>query len=297
MKPHHDFTAERAIAQHCPELFAAEASHEDQSRAIEQFTKRLMRQLQRGLAVQLGCSDLQISCDELGKRKAASLYKAIGPSAANVHLSCGDGELPLLLSFDFGAALALTEQAFGGAVSAIDSELAELPSSAWMVLETNAAKIAKSFAEAGELGAAHALIKTHENAEKLAAFGKSEACLVWPVTLTLPGAVELPFRIAASEEDVMAAIDPSQAKSAPMVSTAETIAANARRFGALPLPVHAVLAELTMPVSKIAAQKPGDFIPFSPRREVPLQTGSKTLACGKIGALDDQVALTLTQIL
>jgi len=297
MKPHHDFTAQRAIAQHCPELFAAEPSQEDQSRAIEQFTKRLMRQLQSSLAVELGCEGLQISCDELGKRKAASLYKAIGPSAANVHLSCGNGDLSMLLSFDFGAALALTEQAFGGIVTAIDADLSELPSSAWMVLESNATTIAQSFSQAAELGTARKLIKAHENAEKLAAFGKSAACVVWPIVLTLPGDVELPFRIAVSEDDLMAAIDPAQPTATAVTNPDEIIAANARRFGALPLPIHAVLAELTMPVSRLAAQKPGDFIPFSPRREVPLQTGAKTLARGKIGALDDQVALNLTQIL
>ncbi len=296
MKPQHDFVAERAVAQHCEELFAKEPSAEDQAQELANFARKLTRQLETSLASQLGSDALQIACEEVGKRTAASLYKAIGSASANMFVKCGNGELPLLLSVEYGPALALTEQAFGGAVGAIESDLAQLPRSAWLVLEAIAKQIASGFSAAGEFGDAAEFAGSHDNPAKLGAFGKSERCLVWPTVLTLPGEVELPFRIVTSEEAFLAALETGGTGGAVQSAPAD-LATNALRFGDLPLPIHAILAELTMPVSQIAAQKPGDFIPFAPRREVPLLIGDKAVARGQIGALDDQVALNVTQVL
>lgn len=296
MKPQHDFVAERPIAQHCAELFASEPSPEEraqeQAGELQVFATRLERFLQMQLVPQLGTPDLRISAEAAGKRKAGSLYKAIGAAAVNLLLECGEGRLPLLLSFDYGAALALTEQSFGGDVRGLESDLEELPRSAWLVLESLAAQIADGFAASAELEGQSQFLRCHENVAKLDAFAKTAPCLVWPITIHLPREVELPFRLVTPEPDFLDAL----AGKTSAEDAAQTPAPSPAQFAALPLPLHAVLAEMELPVARIASLKPGELIPFSPRREVPLMAGERMIAKGRIGTLDESVALNLTQL-
>ncbi len=304
MRPQHDFIPERGIANHCAELFAIEPSSderakeqaEEQTVELEAFSVRAQRAMQAQLAAQLGGDKLRVSAEEVGRRKAGSLYKAIGTVAANLLLECGTGKLPLLLSFDYGAALALTEQAFGGDVRGIETGLTELPQSAWLVLESIAAQIAQSFAEACEMDGGCELLRHHENVAKVDAFPKRAACFVWPVSFHLPGTVEIPFRLVTSEPDFLGIVNAGAQDDAPTVAAIDP-ALQSAVFGGLPLPMRAVLADLAMPVSQLASLKPGDCIPFSPRREVPLMMGTKVIARGRIGSLDEEVALNVTQLI
>lgn len=338
MKPNHDFTPERAVAQHCQELFMSEQTPEEKADELADFADRMQRVLHAKLAPQLGGERLGVNCDEVGKRKAASLYKAIGPASANIMVSCGGDEMPLLLSFDYGAALALTELAFGGHVKQIDKDLHELPRSAWLVLESIAVQIAGGFVEAGEHIGDCTVLRTHENVTKIDAFTKTTPCLVWPVSLQLGGfdtanseddaetgepddqgsegetsadanqdesgskeqtGVELPFRIVVAESDFIAAME--ETGSAPLEPQGEhesisAALARGNAFSAIPLAMRAVLAQVSMPVAKLAVLKPGDFIPFTPSSDVPLIVQNRTVARGRIGVLDQQVALNVTQI-
>ena len=295
MKPNHDFVAERALAQHCAELFASEPSDEEQAADFAAFAARLERTLKERLASQLGGDTLAIACEDVGKRTAGSLFKAIGAAAANMLLDCGANKPPLIISFDYGAALALTEQAFGGEVRAVEADLAELPRSAWLVLENIAAQIGDSFAEAAEWSGSRRVLRSHENVAKLDALSKNAKCLVWPTSLKLAGDVELPFRLVTLEAAFLDCFDGSAGSGEGQTAGLDA-AAQLSQFGGLPLPMRAVLAEMAIPVSHLARLKPGDFIPFSPRREVPLMMGDKAIARGRIGTLDDEVALNVTQI-
>lgn len=299
MKPNHEFTPARSLAQHCEELFSAEISAEErgaqQAEELAAFAARMCRALQELLAPQLGGDQLKVTNKSADKSKSAPLFKAIGPSAANVLLECGDDKLPLLLSFDYGAALALTEQAFGGDVRNIEKELDQLPQSAWLVLESIAAQMAKGFAAATEIVGAAQIVRTHENVTKLDAFSKDASWLVWPINLVLPGGVELLFRLAVSEVQFCDCLMASSG-ARDAVDKNNVDPGKAALLNQLPLPMRAVLADLTMPVSRLANLKPGDFIPFSPRPEVPLLMGAKTIARGRIGALHGEVALNVTQL-
>ena len=299
MKPNHEFTPARIIAQHCEELFSPEISAEErgtqQAEELTAFAARMCRTLQEQLAPQLGGDALKVTCEEVGKRKSASLFKAIGPSAANLAMDCGTGKVPVLLSFDFGAAQALTEQAFGGDVRGVESGLTELPRSAWMVLETIAANIVRGFAAASEIAGDVQLLRMHESVTKLDVFAKNAACLVWPISLDLSAEVKLPIRLAVAEADFLPVLEGNNASEAGKQDASDP-KNQAAMFAQLPLPMRAVLADLTMPVSRLANLKPGDFIPFSPRPEVPLMMGSKTIARGRIGALNAEVALNVTRL-
>ncbi|MGE3693173.1 MAG: FliM/FliN family flagellar motor switch protein [Novosphingobium sp.] len=66
-------------------------------------------------------------------------------------------------------------------------------------------------------------------------------------------------------------------------------------FDDVPLPLHAVLVDMRMPVSKLAELVPGQVLPVPVARSVPLRTGERTIAHGAIGTMEDRVAVRITQ--
>ena len=66
-------------------------------------------------------------------------------------------------------------------------------------------------------------------------------------------------------------------------------------FGDLPLTLSAVLVEMPVGFTKLAALKPGDILPVSVARSVPLRIGDRTIAYGTIGELDDRVAVQVSR--
>lgn len=66
-------------------------------------------------------------------------------------------------------------------------------------------------------------------------------------------------------------------------------------FDDLPLQLRAILVDMSMPVSKLSALAPGQVIPVPVARNIPLVSGTHTLAHGAIGTMEDRVAVRLTQ--
>ena len=66
-------------------------------------------------------------------------------------------------------------------------------------------------------------------------------------------------------------------------------------FADLPLAVSAVLVDMSIPFSTLSALQPGQILPVAVARSIPLKVGGKTIAHGTIGAMDDRVAVQITQ--
>ena len=62
-----------------------------------------------------------------------------------------------------------------------------------------------------------------------------------------------------------------------------------------PLPLHVVLAEVDLSLARLQTLAPGDRLPLTMGRQVPLMMGEKLVAHGSIGALEDRMALRLTR--
>ena len=60
------------------------------------------------------------------------------------------------------------------------------------------------------------------------------------------------------------------------------------------LRLNATLIDMLMPLSRLSGLKPGDLIPVSVARSVPLALGGKIVAHGTVGEIDDRVALQIT---
>ena len=63
----------------------------------------------------------------------------------------------------------------------------------------------------------------------------------------------------------------------------------------MPVPVTAVLVDMTIGFSRLTSLKPGDVLPVAVARSVPLQVDGRTIATGTIGEVEDRVAVQILQ--
>jgi flagellar motor switch protein FliM len=111
-------------------------------------------------------------------------------------------------------------------------------------------------------------------------FGGAEP---WTVRVTI-AADHVPQFCSNDDEDPACPTRPARAiEAAPADQT----------FGAIPLTLRATLVDMRVPLARIAALRPGQVLPVSVARQVPLSIGGVTIAHGTVGEVDDRVALQI----
>ncbi len=68
-------------------------------------------------------------------------------------------------------------------------------------------------------------------------------------------------------------------------------------IGAIPLPLRVQLAELKLSAQRLMSLKPGQILPISVARSVPLTVHGLRLATGSVGEQDDRIALQIERVL
>ena len=293
MKTEHSFIAERALANHCAELLGHGAQDEgsrDELRA--DFAETLGVHLARRLQPLLAGKPIRLSSEAGGAATASSIGQSIGPRAANFAVECGDAATPFLISFDIKTAVALTDSLFGGGFIVGEDEVDTLSPSSVLALRRLALAAAQAIAASAGDGDVAEVTGHHTSVARLELFPRGDYCLSWKVIAQQDGVEDWHMLIAAREADVDAMLAARGAKAA---QTRETRSSDplSEPFADIPIPLRAVLSEFKLPLSRIAGLAPGETIPVALAREVPLKIGQRTLARGRIGALDDRVALRL----
>lgn len=292
MRPLHDFAPARAAAQHCLELLARPRAATDEAEPEAdggvRIGERLADELPALLQPMLG-KRIRVVADEAETQKASWLMRKIGRTSASYAVRLGTGP-GLLISFDLATADRLTDRLFGGAGLAGTDEPDVLPLSASMALERIVIAVAAAIHPSGE-----SEITRGTDVAKLAPFSRKEDCLCWTMTIQQDGHEDWSYcfaaPLAAIEHLCMDPGDAADPVPRPLAETARDPA-----FATLPLPLTAVLAETRLPLARLAELRPGDVIPLSLQREVPLRIGRDTIAHGSVGTVDDRVALQLTRI-
>ena len=304
MKPHHDFTAERAVAQHCGELLANSRARDDKQDDRAQCAARFVDGLCEGLPDRIQPLLIgrrsRVSAGDAATQTAASLMREIVRPSACYSMTLPSTGMRLLVSFDHAIATSLTDRLFGGdgQVDSDNAPTAPLPISSSMALQRVVKAIAATICDADD--DADLVIAHDSDVTRLMPFPRGEYCTGWTLTTLQEGCPDWSVRIATLECDLAATaagrkISDNSAANQPLA----TLASRAS-FADVPLEMRAVLAEMKLPIARIAGLSPGDILPLAPRREVPLQIGGgrvdRTLGFGSIGTLDDRVALQLTRI-
>lgn len=294
MKSEGFLIAERALAQHSDMLAVSAPEPAQLATALAGVAARLERSLADALMSLLGEDRPLVACAKVETATPAKLHKMIDLVAVNYLFGdAADGQV--LCSLDLSSALALTDQVFGGTGEAP----AILPDRLPKATDLTLTRFAEALGEA--LGAAL------ERPEPMVVASRSDV-----LGKIVRARDEEPFFVLrcpiangdTKPWDLIIALRQSQA--AKLLADAGRVARSvvakpagkvAAPFAKLPLPLRAVLAEMQVPVSRIAYLQPGDTLPLTIARDVPLMIEDVEIARGQVGTDDGYLALRLTKII
>lgn len=309
MRMHQDFAAARAAAQHCAELTAHGQARgpkpEERDALMTAWRRDLARILADDLSGLLSGDKLEVSISAPDMVTGHAALTQIGQTAANSLLRVGVGADTALLSFDFATALALTDRSFGGD-GALSSEAPEqLPRSAALLVDEAAGLIAGAITRAiygdapppaGAVMTGEVIVRS-ESAARLKAFALDGQVAVFALTIANDqGSIwRAVLAVAAERVDRLLpqpGFAPHRCASDAQRAPATGMAAP---FANLPLPLHVVLAEFDLSLARLQMLSPGDMIPLSLGRQVPLMVGEQMIAHGSVGTAEDRMAIRLNR--
>lgn len=293
MKPFPPLVAERPLAQHCAELVKPAPAASELVPALTRAGERMGRSLGAALAPLLGETPV-VRAQPARVTDDLELTATIAPLAANALLSVNKARV--LLTVEAGPVLRIVDKAFGGRGEDPAKLPEAFPLSAELMIRRIEDVVSSTLAAALDplrpptvevtgRGPRYEEVAGYEMLDELALLGfelEEAAGKVWSLMLIVRVS-ELPLLLGGA---VGEAARPQHAPRHPADEP----------FGEMELPVSAVLVDMAMPFSAVAALRPGAVLPVAVARAVPLRIGDSTFAHGTVGALDDRVALRLTRV-
>ena len=298
MKMSSNFKAERVLAQHCDELTMRGPRPEERAEMLAAWRKDICSALSDRLGGLLGGGKLTVTLGEPEWLTGQQVFERIGPLAANSLLRCGGPEQTMLLSVDLGTTVALTDRSFGGPGEVPDGPFEQLTRSAGLLIDQVATIVAQGVAAAsGEQDDGAGKVIVHrESVTRLKPFAPTASCAVFAMNIAEADGPSWQAILAATKEILDSLLpdmgDASEAEGKPKSPTD----GRAASFGAIPMPIEAVLAQFDLTLGKLDRLAPGDCIPIVVPCEVPLQIGSQLLGRGSVGTLEDRMAIRLTSL-
>lgn len=296
MKPERLFVAERPLAQHCAALARSGPGPAELLPAFARAGERMARSLRGALAGLLGGEPPTVECDLPEDMAPAELAAAVPGLAAWSLYGLGGGAGRMLSAVDAEAVLRLVDRAFGGPGEAPHPLPRELPLSAELMVQRVEAVLSTNFAAAAGLSRADAVatLRRDSDFEQVQPFGPETRLAVLTLSVSEGGRapwrmrLALPFPILA---DLFANAErPTGPRRAAAVDPLDA------PYGDLPLPVSAVLVDVALPLSVLSALDVGHVLAVPIARSIPVRVADRTVAHGSIGAVDDRVAVQITQL-
>jgi flagellar motor switch protein FliM len=297
MKPERTFSVDRQLAQHCPELLRATApAPADLAPSLGRLGDRLARALADSLSPLSGGVAPAVHCGPARECAMLELAGEIAPLAANSLHAAGPQGAPFLTSLDATGVFRLVDRAFGGRGYAPSPLPPAFSLSAELMIGRLEGIVNAAAARAFDLTGDDTVRATRRDGSlrHLAAFPSTTRLTV--VTLEIAGEGQQPWTatLAFPQETLVALLGNERA---PMQRNATRAQPNPsdEPFGDVPLTMSAVLVDMQIPFTTLSALQVGQVLPVAVARSVPLKVGDKTIAQGTIGAMDDQVAVQITQ--
>lgn len=296
------FIPARIAAQHCAELVRRGPRPEERAALLLAWRRDLSRQLADDMGGLLSGDRLEVRVDEPETVSGSEVFARIGPMAANSLLRCGAARETALLSFDFATAIALTDRSFGGDGRVDPQAPDQLPRSAALLVDEAAMMIAQAVtlaslgddAPAAARAARGEVIVRSESAPRLKPFTPDTPCVL--LTLVLAGDEGREWRaLLALPADRFDHLLPGTAAQGIAAERKGQPDPGAMPFAAIPMALQAVLAEFDLSLARLQTLSPGEEIPLTIARQVPLRLGDAVLAFGSIGTIEDRMAVRLTR--
>jgi flagellar motor switch protein FliM len=294
MKPERAFHAERPLAQHCPELLRTNAAPVPLMPALTRLSEGLARALASGLASFYRGEAPLVRSMAPRECTMAELAQDIAPLAANSLLATGSPDMPALSSVEAEAVLRIVDRAFGGRGDAPSPMPTAFPLSAELMVTRIESVVAGAIGQVlGRWGEVQAL-RRDGCIIQLAAFAEHEKLGVLTLEVDDPGRAPWKVRVALPEAALVKLFGDGER---PVPKRDRGLKPNPadEPFGDVPLTISAVLVDMRIGFAELSKLQPGQIMPVAVARSVPLKVGDKTVAHGTIGALDDRVAVQITQ--
>ncbi|MFO6446339.1 FliM/FliN family flagellar motor C-terminal domain-containing protein [Erythrobacter sp. NE805] len=307
MRMAHDFAAARIAAQHCPELTSRGPRPEESAALLAAFRRDLARLLADDLSALLSGDRLDVAIGEPESLSGADALRRIGPVAANSLIRVGATGETALLSFDFATAIALTDRSFGGDGRTGGGVPEALPRSAALLVEETATMIAAAITRASygdqppPIATASAkageVIVRSESAARLKPFALDDEALFFVIEIANRQGCTWRAGLAMAAARVARLLPGGSRRVAPRPRVPRPPASGmAAPFSEMPLGLHVVLAEFDLSLARLQTLSPGDTIPLTVGRQVPLMIGETVLAHGSVGTAADRMAIRLTRL-
>ena len=293
MKPERPLVAQRPLARHSAALLRPAPAAAELLPVLARAGNQLARKLRLALAPLHGGEAAAVECSA-PQEMTAGTFAPQGLVAISLHAAGAEGH-PLLSVVEGDTVLRLLDRAFGGPGEAPSPLPRELPLSAELMVQRIETLIAAPLAATLGLEGGIKPVRRAATLGELAALAEDAALAVLTFSIR-EGArpawtLRLGFPMAALA-DLTGAARPAPA---PRQDAAPASPLD-QPFAELPLTVRAVLVDVPLPLSTLSALEVGQVLAVPVARSVPLRIGEALVGHGTIGAVDDRVALQLTQL-
>ncbi|WP_260925069.1 FliM/FliN family flagellar motor switch protein [Novosphingobium sp. 9] len=299
----HGNAAGRRTARHCPELLGEGPSLGELAPALAMAGERLARAFAEGLAKLDAGAAAQVRAampHEARMQDLAAAAALVEPPALpgiHVQLAIGVAGHRALASFEGAALLRMIDRLFGGRGRLHTTAGPALPLSAELLLARLEEVLTLALAQAlGVAGDSVQALRRESELRLIDAFPAHEEMLVlslevrdldgerWHLPVAFPQPT-LAALLAPPRRRVIPSLRPER-HAGPSDPTLEP-------FASLPIALTAVLVDMPIAFARLSELKPGDVLPVTVARHVPLQIGGRTFATGTIGEIDDRVAVQI----
>ena len=299
MKPTGSFIADRMAAQHSADLLRGTRKAIDPLRELADASTRLAGRLERLIGDLCAGSKVLVSASEPIELAANVSNERRTEPMLNGMMTLGAKEVMMIASLPQRAILSIVDLALGGTGNDCEVPAGKLPLSVEMMFGRFEKIVAASLVEG--LGFADSsLVKTRSAGSTLEATTPFAGCKrtvlsfevfiagtkPWEVNFVFPGSALANLFADRAETTDAAEVNTNAVAADPV----------AEPFGGIPLPIRAVLVDMSVPVSALSRLKPGMVIPVTIARSVPLFAGDQVIAHGGVGEMEDRAALQLTKI-
>lgn len=295
MKPQHAFVAARALACHDPALLARGPGQAECLAAMAGVTTRLARSLRGSLARLCGGEPPEVTIAP----PAVTTFDALTSDFASIYsrYALPHSDLPMLGAIEADAVLRLVDRAFGGPGDAPRVPPRELPPSADLMVQRIEGIVAAELTSAFALNQPVRALRRDTDWPQVAGADRTLPALMMTVRVTEPSRTPWIIYLALPQ----AAVPALTGLAAPTHGAAPDHRHDPcdAPFAALPLTLSALLVDTTVPLHRVSRLEVGQVLNLPIARQVPLVTGSgrsqRVVASGTIGAVDDRVAIQITE--
>ena len=293
MKPERPLVAERPLARHSEALLRPAPAATELLPLLARAGEQLARKLRLALAPVHGGEAAMVECSAPVQMTAGS-FAPSGLVSISLLAAIADAQ-PLLSVVEGDTVLRLLDRAFGGPGEAPSPLPRELPLSAELMVQRIDMLVGPPLAAALGLEGPIRVLRRAPSMADLAAMADDTPLAVLTFSIREGARPAWTLRLGFPMSALADLTGAARPASKPVRAAAPASPLDPP-FAEMPLTLRAVLVDVALPLATLSALEVGQVLAVPVARSVPLRIGEALVGHGTVGAVDDRVALQLTQL-